>query len=733
MFDLQATDGSVRVRRYNSPIPNDPLPQPVSPAELDGENMRRLHARLLGFYTREIERQGPNRAEQAEEEDVYDNIQWKEEDAAELMARGQYPLVYNVVSASIDWVVGTEKRTRSDDKILPRRKEDGKPAERKSQLLKYLSDVNQSPFSRSRAFADAAKVGIGWLECGVQDQDDGEPIFDSYESWRNMLWDSAATRLDIENGRYVTRVKFVDLDLITAAFPEREALLKRSALSNDDFITLDSFGDEAMDSQERFMESAGYTRPGEHRAEYSRDRLRAMETWIKMPVDAWRLKGGAFHGELFDPYSEAHIEQLRAGDADAVKKKTLKVFCSIFTTAGMVWFGPSPYRHNRFPFTPIWGYRRGRDGMPYGMLRRLKDIQFDVNKRASKALHIISTSKVIYEKGAFDDPDEVRDEISRPDAFIEKNVGKTVDINADRELSQYQLEMMSRSISMIQQAAGVTDENLGRRTNAASGIAIQRRQDQGALATATLFDHLQLARQVHGEKQLSLVEQFMSETKQFRITNMRGRPNYLTINDGLPENDITRSKADFVVGEADWQNTLRQANVEALLQVIAKLPAQVGLILLDMAVENMDLPNRDELVTRIRAITGQRDPDADEPTPEEQERAAQQAEDAQLQREGLRAEIAKKVAEAKKATTAAEQIARQLVGDDVAAVNAALAAAEKTILLPQAAPVADAILAESGFVSQSDRMMAAARVAAAQQPEPQPQQSGAELPLPPNA
>jgi hypothetical protein len=725
MFDLQAKDGSVRRRKYNSPIPNDPLPAPIEANQLDAAPMVDMHHRLLDYYTRELDRQAPNRAEQAQEEDFYDNIQWDEEDAAVLEARGQQPLVYNVVSSSIDWLVGTEKRTRTDYHVLPRRQEDGKPAERKSQLLKYLSDVNQSPFNQSRAFEDAAKVGIGWLESGLQDQDDGEPVFDGYENWRNMLWDSAATRLDLEDARYITRAKFVDLDITQAIFPERSGLLERSALANDEFISLDAYGDDVMDSQEQFLNSGG-TLPNADTFGYHRRRVRMLESWIKIPVDAWRMRGGAFHTELFDPFSVAHREEIQSGRAEAVKKKTLKVFCAIFTTVGMVWFGPSPYRHNRYPFTPIWGYRRGRDGLPYGMMRRLKDPQVDINKRAAKALWILSSNKVIADEGAVEDVDEAREEVARPDAWIEVKQGKKVELNADRELSQYQYAAMDRSIAMIERAAGVTDENLGRKTNAVSGIAIARRQDQGALATAKLFDHLQLARQVEGEKKLSLIEQFFTEEKQFRITNVRGKPTWLTINDELPENDIIRSKADFVIAEADWQNTMRQAAVEALLETASRFPPQIVLILLDLIVENMDLPNREEIVRRIRAVSGQRDPDAEEPTPEEIQREEQQAADAALQRAGAEAQVRKLLADAKKAEASAEQIVRKMVGDDVAAVNAALTAARETILLPQAAPVADAILAESGFVSQSDRMIAAAREAASNmpqqpaQPAPQP-------------
>ena len=178
MFDLNADDGSVRKTRARSPIANSPAPitKPVAGNKLDSGPMCRLHDKMLTLYVRELDRQYANRREQAIDDDFYDNIQWTEDDAQTLKDRGQMPLVFNVTATTVDWVIGTEKKARTDFKILPRRKEDNLPAQRKSELLKYLSDVNRTPFSVSRAFADAAKVGVGWMEDGYQGTDEAEPI-----------------------------------------------------------------------------------------------------------------------------------------------------------------------------------------------------------------------------------------------------------------------------------------------------------------------------------------------------------------------------------------------------------------------------------------------------------------------------------------------------------------------------------------------------------------------------
>lgn len=741
MFDLQADDGSVRKKPYKSPIPEDnapPTPTPKSDDKLDSEQAKREHTRLLDTYVRELDRQRDNRAQMAVDEDFYDNEQWSEDDAQELRDRGQVPLVYNVISASVDWTTGTERRGRADHKVLPRRKEGAKPAQRKTELMKYLSDVNRSPFEISRGFEDAVKVGIGWIEDALDDDGDNEPIIRRHENWRNMLWDSTCQRLDMTDARFQCRSKWIDMDIATAIFPKRRSLLERSAEKAEDFLDMDMFGDEAMDQLETEYQQDSASHQGTNFG-YERDRVRIIEMWYRKPVMTTRIRGSEFSGEIFDPYSAGHQWALERGHAEQVKSPILRMHCSLFTQLGFLWRSVSPYRHNMFPFTPIWGYRRGRNGLPYGMIRRLRDIQEDVNKRASKALYILSTNKVVMDEDALPDSmtiEEFQEEAARPDAILLKKRGTEMTLGVDRELMPAHLDLMSRSIAMIQQASGVTDENLGRRTNASSGIAIQRRQDQGALATMKFFDHLLLAHQQSGEKQLSLIEQFMTEEKQFRITNSRGTPEYVTINDRLPENDITRTKADFIISEQDWQASMREAAAVELMEVMKTLPPQVSMTLLDLVIENMDLRNREEIVKRIRQVTGQRDPDADEMTPEEAQRMQQAAADAELQRRGVQAEVEEKAAKAAKAVAEAQKTMATIPGLTVEAQNKALEAAMKALSAPGVADAADVIMHEAGFTSRSDQEQAAAAVAAeqqrqqAQQPQLQPPETVPPQPQP---
>jgi len=730
MFDLN--DSSTTRLKRDTPV--DRMPEAKQPKaekpddSLDSPQSQERHSMLLSYYRMELDRQGENRYQQAIDEDYYDNDQWTPEEAQALKDRGQQPTVYNVIATSVDWIIGSEKRGRTDFRILPRGKEDAKAAESKTKFLKYLSDANRTHFHRSRAFEDAVKVGIGWIEAGVQEEDDGEPIYDRYECWRNMLFDSASTELDGSDMRYMFRSKWVDEDIAKALFPKRKDVIELSVIDATLYGSFDMVdGDIAMDYGEFEREHNGvYGTIVTHK----RRRVRLIEASYKVPEKVDRIRGGQYNGEIFDKNDPRHAQAIQQGAA-LVNKTMMRTRIAIFTTQGLLFDGPSPYRHNRHKFIPIWGFRRGKDGLPYGVIRRMRDIQDGVNKRASKALHILSSNKVIMDEGAVEDMDEFAKEISRPDAIIVKKPGKEMVINADRELASAHLEMMSRDINMIQQAGGVTDELLGRQTNATSGIAVQRRQEQGSLATSKFFDNLRLAEQLRGEIELSLVEQYATEQKQFRITNMRGTPEYEVINDGLPENDITRSKADFVISEADWRATMRQAAVEQLTDMMMKMPPEVAMVTLDLIVDNMDVPNREEIAKRIRAVTGQKDPDQEEPTPEDLQRAQAAAEEAAIQKAMVEADLREKNAKAAKAEADADRTKRQSINDSVDATNSAMQAAKAVITMPTIARVADNILTEAGWDQAHSNAAQGLPPQPMQQPMPpevnQPQQA---MPMP---
>ena len=560
-----------------------PTPAPRRPkSNLDSPSAKKILEKLQGWFQSETDRQAANRYQMALDCGYYDNLQWSEEDAAVLIERGQAPCVYNEIKPSIDWMLGTERRTRIDYKVLPRRKDEGDLAETKTKLMKYLSDVNASPLARSRAFAQAIKAGVGWIEVGIKGDESDEPVYYRSEDWRYMLYDSQSVEPDLSDARYIYRWKWVDLDVAEAMFPQRKAVIRQSAVDAANKSQEDD-DDPAYYLGARVTEpGADYARIGKYRpydggalAPSKRDRVKLIEAWYREPTRQQVLRGGPRPGEAYDESNSAHQAALEDG-ASVHDALVMQVRMAIYTEAGLLFEGPSPYTHGRFPFVPVWAYRRSLDNAPYSPIRVMRDSQDSLNKRGSKALWILSTNQIVMEEGAVDDIEALRDEAARPDAIIVRARGKELLVNRDGQLAEQHLRLMDRDAVAIRNGGGVTAENLGRETNANSGKAILARQDQGGVVTSELFDNLRWAVQWAGELELSLVEQFFTSEKTVRLVGERGTASFVEVNARDPNtgqilNDITATKADFVVSQQDYRDSLRIAMFESLMEIVGRI------------------------------------------------------------------------------------------------------------------------------------------------------------------
>ena len=641
---------------------------------LDGEDARKLHRRLMDWFFHERSKQAENRLEMALDADFYDGMQWDPEDAAAVSERGQVPLVYNEVAPMIDWLIGTERRTRVDWKVLPRTEDDVEGAAAKTKVIKFVSDINRLPFNRSRAFADSVKVGLGWVDDGARDDPTQDVLYDKYEDWRNVLYDSSSYELDLSDARYLFRWRWVDEDIAIAMFPQRADLIRRAVV--DAGATPESEIDDDWYLGEP-VASGGhlYASGGAVYGEVSRRRVKLIECQYRMPVQSQMVVDGPHKGAFINEGDGALLDVVQQSGSEVIDKVVMRTHFAVFIEAGMISMATSSYRHNRFSLTPIWCYRRGKDRMPYGAVRRIRDIQQDLNKRASKALFLLSTNQIIADKGAVDDPNVAREEADRPDGYIEKNAGKEFKLHRDTDAATGQIQMMTLDAQSIQKSAGINNENLGRQTNAISGEAIKARQLQGSVGTTEPFDNLRLAVQVQGEKILSLVEQFYTEEKVVRITGMKGKVEWLKVNqpelqpDGSVRyiNDLTAAAADFVVAEQDYSGTLRQVMFDAMLNIAGRLPPEIAVRFLRMAYEYSDMPNKDEIADEIRKITGEQDPDR-ELSPEEaaqaEEQMRAQAEAMQIQRESALAALEEQKAKVAKLNAEAAKIMAEAQGGD---------------------------------------------------------------------
>lgn len=659
------------------------------PMGFDKKGEEDRHRKRMGWFFFEASRQAKNRAMMARCESYYDSEQIASKIAEEQRARGQQPTVYNEIKPSIDWMIGTELRARTDFLVIA---EEGGPesdedARLKTKLLKYLEATNKIGFERSQAAGYQLKGGMGWIEVGIRGDRSGPTVYVGADSWRNHLHDSQAVKKDLTDGRYHFRIKVVDLDVAIALFPDKEQQLRKVVQTGDNITAFNAWlGGSLIGSLDHF---AGKWEPDEFNQTQPvdlfnpRERVMLIECWSREPVRRKLDDQG-----LGDPVSwEIHV--------------------AIMTEADTLLEQVSPFKHDRFPFVPVWAYRNSRTGLPYGPIFPLLGPQDAINIRMSRSVWEAAKNQLKVEKRAIDDSamdlEEIRNELDDPRGIAVFADGAlsagAVQERDDLGKAQKQLALAERDIMHLRQSSGVTGENRGLDTNVTSGKAVIAKADQGGMLTAELFDNQLFARQLEGEMVLSLAEQFMITPRTIRVPGERWE--YVRINepqaDGSYRNDISQRTAHFVVGEQAWKQAYAEAAFDQLMVVFTQLAAAaptVVLAMLDVLFEiHPNLPKKQTLLQRIRSVTGQADPDG-KLTPEQQRAKQQQQVRAQAQFE---AEMAQLRATVKEAEAKGEKLSAESMAKRLETVYMAAQAAQVAVQIPGAMPVADQILKSAGF------------------------------------
>jgi hypothetical protein len=655
------------------------------------------HAKRWGWFVNEASRQSHNRQMMAKCEAFYDSEQWEAEDAQIVRDRGQNPVVYNEIKPTIDFLIGTERRSRVDFYVVAEDEGDEaeEDAQNKTKLLKYLDDVNKAAFERSYAAEDCFKAGLGWLEVGLRGDRSGVPIFIGAESWRNILWDSKAQRRDLSDARYFFRVKVVDLDIAEAIFPDKVEQLRAAAQTGD--VVAGSMGWRGQDGLIGGLDAFNELSDRDTGLSGSvgaivdslncRDRVMLIECWYREPMKRDPMVGGM---------------------SDPVEFRTV---VAIMTESETLLEAESPYKHDGPPFIPIWCYRNRRTGLPYSLALPLLGPQEALNHRMSKSLYEASANQMEIEQSAIDEEtgmglEELRDEWNRPDgvavyadgALQNNRVRRRDNPNAAKE----QLMLAEADKQTIRAMSSVNEENRGLRSAATSRVAMDAKAERGSVGTAELFDNLLLARQMEGEITLSLAEQYVKQPITVRVAGESGsKVDRVKLNEpvaGGYRNDITTRRTHFVVGEQAWKQSYAEAAFESLMNVLTQLASAAPAVvvnLLDVVFEmHPNLPRKKAILSRIRAINGQQDENG-KMTPEQA--AAQQQKQA-LAKAQFEAEMAKVQAEIHKARAQGDKLDADAILTRVTALYEAAQAAQVIGMTPAITPIADEILLSAGYV-----------------------------------
>lgn len=713
----RASASVVMMRATHPPLSGVTAPPASLQAYQDADDEDDL-ARYVSMFEEAESATDTERTLSERDRDYYDNKQLTDAEKAILAKRGQPAIVINRVKRKIDFLRGVEQQQRTDPKAFPRNPQDEDSAHAATDALRFVADQNRYDIVRSACWENLLIEGLCGAEVVVEKKRDGMEIVIRHLPWDRIFRDPHAREADCSDGNYLGMVLWMDWRDAQAKWPHAADELETIVAGNNN-----SLGDTYDDRPTDLMW-----------CDSKRKRVRIVQIWIK--------RSGGWH------------------------------WCT-FTRGVKLEGGNSPYQNeDGEPECPVIlaSAYIARDNARYGVVREMIGPQDEINKRRSKALHLLTMRQVVADKGAVDDARAARVELAKPDGFIEVAPNKRFEIQQTADLAAGQFQLLQHATQEIDNL-GPNASMEGKSPASQSGRAIQAQQQGGYIELGPMMDRLRQFNVSIYRAIWSRIRQFWAEERWIRVTDDERNIKFVPLNKpitageqyqdemlrmGVPpeqvrmemqamagdprlaqvvgiQNNVAQMDIDIVVDDAPDSVTIQHEQYEMLVQLV-----QAGVPLPpDVLIEASQLRNKEALLEKLRNPQGT-DPQAAQAAQQEEQAAKQlimqksAAEVRKLNAEAQRAEIEgqARMIEVQKPEPgkAPEQVSPLDIQEQVANIDYTRARTEKTLVdahlaaqpEPQPAPDQDPNAGAQGLLMRAQTLKTLAEAHAVANPPPPP-------------
>ncbi|CRY31712.1 portal protein [Yersinia enterocolitica] len=591
----------------------------------------------------------------------YDGDQLAPEVVAKLRERGQPLTQHNLIAPTIDGVLGMEAKTRTDLMVI---------ADDPNEEMEVMAEAVNAEFAdacrlsglnkaRSDAYAEQIKAGLSWVEVR-RNSDPFDNKFKVSTVHRNeVFWDWFSREADLSDCRWLMRKRWLDVDEVKGTFPDKAQIIDYSLNEWKGFVDTVLADGQESDLMSAYEEYQSWSRESTEWVTSNRKRVLLQviyyRTFQRLPI--LQLSNGRV--VEYDKNNVMHAVAVATDRVQVTMARVSRIRESWFVGPHFIIDRPCTAPQGMFPLIPFWGYRKDKTGAPYGLACRAIPAQDEVNFRRIKLTWLLQAKRVIKDADATNMTDkQLAEEIERPDGVINLNPNRAnkttaadaLNIQQDFQVAQQQFQVMQESMELIQDGLGVYSAFLGQDSNASSGVAISNLVEQGATTLAEINDNYQFACQQVGQLLLCYLLEELTKRRNYPVVINRDDPRKrkeVVLNAaeeaGRRNNDVSRLRAHIALAPIQQTPAYKSQLAQRLSEVIVGLPPQIQVSVLDMWVELLDLPNKQEFVERIRGALGT-PKSPDEMTPEEQQAAQQEQQLQQQQQELAMREIAGKVA-----------------------------------------------------------------------------------------
>ncbi|HCP9804713.1 TPA: portal protein [Escherichia coli] len=606
----------------------------------------------------------------------YDGDQLPPEVLQVLKDRGQPMTIHNLIAPTVDGVLGMEAKTRTDLVVMSDEPDDEteKLAEAINAEFADACRLGNMNKARSDAYAEQIKAGLSWVEVRRNSDPFGPEFKVSTVSRNEVFWDWLSREADLSDCRWLMRRRWMDTDEAKATFPGMAQVIDYAIDDWRGFVDTTVTEGQPSPLMSAWEEYQSWDRQQNEWLQHERRRVLLQvvyyRTFERLPVI--ELSNGRV--VAFDKNNLMQAVAVASGRVQVKVGRVSRIREAWFVGPHFIVDRPCSAPQGMFPLVPFWGYRKDKTGEPYGLISRAIPAQDEVNFRRIKLTWLLQAKRVIMDEDATQLSDsDLMEQIERPDGIIklnparknQKSVADVFRVEQDFQVASQQFQVMQESEKLIQDTMGVYSAFLGQDSGATSGVAISNLVEQGATTLAEINDNYQFACQQVGRLLLAyLLDDLKKRRNHAVVINRDDRQRRQTIvlnaegDNGELTNDISRLNTHIALAPVQQTPAFKAQLAQRMSEVIQGLPPQVQAVVLDLWVNLLDVPQKQEFVERIRAALGT-PKSPDEMTPEEQQAAQQQQaleqQQQELQMREMAGRVAKLEAEAARAQAAAQR------------------------------------------------------------------------------
>lgn len=377
--------------------------------------------------------------------DYVDNKQWTDAESEQLRKRGQSDIVFNRMRPKVNIMLGLEKKMRADPKAYPRTPQHEDDADLATDAVRYVCENRVRGQPNFDAIAsmvfDQACCVEGEAGCEVEVEftpNVAEPeIVLRMNAYDRTFRDPHSRMPDYSDARYLGSVVWMDAEQARARWPEAD-----EAIGSTMTATSQTSGDTFEDAPRYWADRA-------------RNRVQIIKLWWQTGAE-WQVATFVGGGFIDEPRPSPYVDEQG------------NTVCGLELCSGYV----------------------SRQGERYGLAHIWVGPQDAINKRQSKALHILSTRQTYSDPGVFENVRKVKSEMSKPDGHVEKDAPGEFGVLPTGEMAMGQFQLLQEAKEEIDSTGPTSASSTpGQGLGNTSGIALQSDQQAGMLEVDSLFDH----------------------------------------------------------------------------------------------------------------------------------------------------------------------------------------------------------------------------------------------------